>query len=64
LKWPIHKRVILNGLTFIVAEELGQKWQPKKRKAEASSRIPNGVFYKRHYAALCQTDSTASQEKV
>jgi hypothetical protein len=26
--------VILNGLTFVVAEELGQKWQPKKEKRE------------------------------
>jgi hypothetical protein len=40
-----HKRVILNGLTFVVAEEIEQERQPEKReKRERSSRTPNGVF--------------------
>jgi hypothetical protein len=39
----LHKKMILNGLTPVVAEQLGQKWQPRKEKREQGSRTPNVV---------------------
>jgi hypothetical protein len=37
------RKMILNGLTPVVAEQLGQKWQPRKEKREQGSRTPNVV---------------------
>ena len=33
IKWAIHKRVILNGLTFVVTEEIEQERQLQKEKS-------------------------------
>ena len=38
-KWAIHKIVILNGLTFVLAEEIGQERQPQKRKRELAPAL-------------------------
>ena len=38
INWAIHKRVILNGLTFVVAEEIEQERQPQKEKS--GSEVP------------------------